>query len=185
MKYQIIELSKGESKKSSGRNNKKKFPPVILRPFSDEIFSFLQRQVSGMRNSFAGAPYPDLVFNRHYIHNPEILVWLHETLVPLASKTFGQKVKASYVFLSLYGDKGICPKHTDRPQCKFTIDLCIAQKKPWDIFVEEKAYTLKEGEALCFSGTDQEHWREPIQKGNFCDLAFFHFVPVGFKGGLS
>ncbi len=165
---------------------KKNFPPVIERVFPEEVFLYLQRQVAKLRSDLANVPYRDNdVFRRHYLHNPPVLRWLHDTLVPQASKIFGEKVKPSYVFLSLYGDKGVCPRHVDRPQCKYTIDLCIAQREPWDIFVEGKPYTLREGEALCFSGTDQEHWREPIQPNNFCDLAFFHFVPKNFKGSLD
>ncbi len=167
------------------KREKRDFPPVIARVFPDDVFGFLQRQVAKVRADFRNVPYPDNVFHRHYIHNPQVLVWLHDTLVPRACEIFGEVVKPSYVFLALYGDKGICPRHTDRSQCKYTIDLCIAQREPWDIYVEGKPYTLREGEALCFSGTDQEHWRNSIQPGNFCDLAFFHFVPKGFKGRLD
>lgn len=159
--------------------------PKILRPLSDEMLSFLQQQVEAVKRPLKGKPYPDKVFQRHHFHNPSFLTLIHEALVPMASQVFREKVKASYVFLSLYGDKGICPKHTDRPQCRYTFDLCISQGKPWGIFVEGKEYFLEEGDALCFSGTDQEHWRDPIQKKNFCDLAFFHFVPESFKGNLS
>lgn len=165
--------------------SKKSFPPVIARVFPEEIFLFLQRQVAAMKPALKNVPYADTVFHRHHFHNPPALACLRELLVPQACEIFGEKVKPSYVFLSLYGDKGVCPPHTDREQCKYTIDLCIAQQKPWDIFVEGRAFTLEEGEALCFSGTDQQHWREPIEPDNFCDLAFFHFVPVGFKGSLD
>jgi hypothetical protein len=172
-------------RKARPEKKQKKFSPVILRPLSEDYLAFLRRHVAKLKEPLLGKPCHDQVYGRFAYHNPSALVWLHDTLVPLAAEIFGEKVKSSYAFLSMYTDKGVCPRHTDRPQCKYTIDLCISQGSPWEIFVEGEAYCLQEGEALCFSGTDQEHWRDPIGGGNFCDLAFFHFVPLGFKGSLE
>jgi hypothetical protein len=41
---------------------------------------------------------------------------------------------------------------------------------------EGTAYLMQPGDAICYSGTGNAHWRETIQPGNFCDLVFFHFA---------
>lgn len=170
--------------------------PQIIRPLERAAFEDLQRHIREIRRAFEGTPYHDsaepMRFNRWYWHNLPLLKKLHAELAGKASEVFGEKVKPSYVFLSMYGDQGICPGHIDRPQCKYTIDLCVSQGKPWEIFVGDdvndkqgKPYVLNEGDALCYSGTDQWHYRNRIESGNWINLAFFHFVPENFSEGLN
>lgn len=82
---------------------------------------------------------PDSVskFGRRYAHNLPFFVNIHHQLTDYASDLFGEKVKPSYVFLSLYDKGGKCPLHIDRPQCRYTIDYLIRQeqKSPWPIAV--------------------------------------------------
>lgn len=123
-------------------------------------------------------------FRRTGAHNVPFFVAIHKQLGEIASEIFGEKVKPSYVYLSLYNDKGVCPFHTDRPQCKYTIDYCIDQDKEWPIWVDDKSYILQPNDALCYSGTDSPHFRQGIT-GTYAWLAFFHFVPEGFVGNLN
>ena len=76
-------------------------------------------------------------FGRRYAHNVGFFVNIHSQLADYASDLFGEKVKPSYVFLSLYDKGGQCPLHIDRPQCRYTIDYLIRQeqKEPWPIAV--------------------------------------------------
>jgi len=76
-------------------------------------------------------------FNRRYAHNPPYLVNIHRQLTDYASDLFGEKLKPSYVFLSMYNEAGICPLHIDRPQCYRTIDYLIDEDvdEPWSIYV--------------------------------------------------
>lgn len=123
-------------------------------------------------------------FKRMCAHNNPFFRSMHQQLEKVASEIFKTEVRASYCFLSLYGGEGICPKHSDRPQCKYTIDLCIECDKEWDIFIDDVPYTSRNNNAICYSGTDTEHWRNRIE-GRFMNLVFFHFVPIDFKGPLS
>jgi hypothetical protein len=170
--------------------------PKIVRPFSSSTFQDLVKHITEIRRIFEGTPWHDVNepeenrFNRYWWHNLPLLVKLHnsEELIALASEVFGEPVKPSYVFLSMYGPDGVCPRHTDRPQCKYTIDLQISSDGAWPIYVDEKPYILKDGEALAYSGTDQPHFRNAMQREpgtTFVNLAFFHFVPVGFTGELK
>jgi hypothetical protein len=177
--------------------------PQIHRILTKTKLSKLKDHVSHVRNCFdwPGVPYHDVnetdpvkKYNRWFWHNLPSLVVLHHDpkIIKYASDVFGENCKPSYVFLSMYGPEGICPSHTDRPQCKYTIDLVINQDAPWPIYIEstapEKSYLLNEGDAIFYSGTDHTHYRNAMNvdsKATFCDLAFFHFVPVTFKGALE
>lgn len=76
-------------------------------------------------------------FVRRYAHNVPFFVGIHRQLAEFASDLFGEKVKPSYVFLSMYQDNGACPLHIDRPQCRYTIDYLIrqTQPEPWPICI--------------------------------------------------
>lgn len=154
-------------------------------------------------------------FSRGWLHNPPLLVDLHNRLTPFASEVFGEPVKPSYVGLSMYDGGGVCPLHIDRPQCRYTIDWLIRDTMPerWPIYVSDvltdEQVALSPGhpkdaesiaavkatqtwhridkepnDAVAFSGTHSWHYRDPIPGGT-ADLAFFHYVPVGFDGPLS
>lgn len=64
-------------------------------------------------------------FVRYYLHNPIGIVDLHKGLTEFASDVFGEKLKPSYSFLSMYKNGGKCPLHIDRPQCYRTIDYLV------------------------------------------------------------
>ena len=76
-------------------------------------------------------------FGRRYAHNLPFLVDIHHQLTEYASDLFGEKVKPSYVYLSMYDKGGRCPLHIDRPQCRYTIDYLIQQEssEPWPIHI--------------------------------------------------
>lgn len=169
--------------------------PKIIKPFDEEVFLDLQQHVKEIRRIFdwPGIPYhdqeacPEDKFNRWFWHELPLMRVLHEKLTPHASKLANISLKPSYCFLSMYGSEGICPKHTDRPQCQFTIDLCIDSDGIWPIIIDKKPYELAPGEALFYSGTGQEHLRKSMKESSatFCNMGFFHFVPVDFMGALK
>lgn len=77
------------------------------------------------------------LFVRRFRHNDPFFADIHRQLAEFASDLFGEPVKPSYVFLSMYEEGGICPLHTDRPQCYRTIDYLIRQDdpEPWPIHI--------------------------------------------------
>ena len=156
-------------------------PAVEKELFSPDIHKQIQNFV---RSEAFLVEHDPNEFRRRGAHNVPFFVHIHQQLKDTASEIFEEPVKPSYVYLSLYNENGVCPFHTDRPQCKYTIDYCIDQDEEWPIWVDDKPYILQTNDALCYSGTDSPHWREKI-KGKYCWLAFFHFVPEGFCGKLS
>lgn len=76
--------------------------------------------------------------------------------------------------------------HTDDAfkEDRFTVDYQIRSNVDWEIVVDnwesEKEYTLKDNQALTFSGTHQIHWRpkRDFKDGEFLEAVFLHFSPV-------
>ncbi len=124
---------------------------------------------------------------------------------PLANKYFHEDLKPSYSLVALYDqNESICPYHVDRKECYRTIDLCINQDKPWPLYIAHEGidinvtadqyegrqedykklgqeYLLNPGDAVFYSGTQFPHWRNKIQKDNFCQMVFFHFVAKDYE----
>lgn len=127
------------------------------------------------------------IFGRFWIHEHWFFSDLHKTkILEIAKKVFGEDIKPSYSGMSIYCDDwSICPPHFDRPQCKYSIDLCLKQNEPWSIYIDGKEFLLQENEALIYSGTDHYHWRDRIKPGNKVTMVFFHFVDSDFSGPLD
>ena len=172
--------------------------PRIVRPFGDETLAGLRSFAASTRLWLEATktPYDDAGrpagsrYNRWGSHNPPLCRDLHlrPGFVALASRVFGRKVKPSYCFLSLYGPDGVCPRHVDRPQCRYTVDLLVGSDGAWPIYVSGRRYVMRPGEALCYSGTEQPHQRKPMDAdgdATFSDLVFFHFVPAEWRGSLD
>lgn len=198
-----------------------KTPTIQFRPLKKSVFADVQRHVREVRRLFdwPGIPYHDVGehvdnrFNRWYWHNLPVLRAIHNDpeFIRMACKIFGTPVQPSYVFLSMYGPEGVCPPHTDRPQCPYTIDLAINQDGTWPIYIgadqntpddECRAYLLEPGEAVAYSGVYHRHFRNSMcadsraysQPGNsealirpatYTDLAFFHFVDTNWQGKVD
>jgi hypothetical protein len=168
---------------------------TILRPFSDDIFIDIKNHVKEIRRIFdwPGIPYHDEEvseegkFNRWYWNNLPLLAKIHHdpSLIKIASDLAGIPLKPSYCFLSLYGEDGICPLHKDRPSCQFTLDLQVNSDGQWPIYIEDNPYILKNGEAIFYSGTSQEHYRKSMLEDSNCtfmDLVFFSFCSINLAG---
>jgi hypothetical protein len=168
--------------KGIGNNPDRITPPILVKKLftkeiHKEIVEYLKSQAYNVQSDDTG-------FNRTYAHNNRFFYKIHEQIVDFASKVFKQKVRQSYNFLSMYGRNGVCPYHTDRPQCKFTIDYCIDQDETWPIYIDNKEYNLEPNDAICYSGVDSPHFRKKIP-GFYCNLVFFHFVTDEFNGRLD
>ena len=196
-------------------------PLVVTDLFDQEtyktILRFMDEWVPLVRlDSDVDAPDSSTKFGRRYAHNLQFFVRIHDALAEFASDLFGERVKPSYVFLSMYEKGGNCPLHIDRPQCRYTIDYLIRQEQtePWPISIgpqmsdkelskieqshpqtDEERQTLIDtvdwttvnlnpNDAVCYSGTNAWHYR-PVASQGKADLAFFHFVPWGFRGSLD
>lgn len=123
-------------------------------------------------------------FGRYVVADRDIpkLKELAEKLTGLAREVFNSKtLLPTYTLFSHYEGQDPVPslyKHKDDNACTYTLDMCVYQKEPWDLWVEDKPYTLQNNEALAYYGNDQWHWREafPSPETNEVAMVFFHFA---------
>jgi hypothetical protein len=151
-----------------------KDPKILKNVFSDENFKILKEYLFNKeKNNY------DEVFGRHTFTDP-LLDEYAKKLIPLAKKVFNSKdLNPSYSLFAHYeGKDASLFKHKDNNACTYTIDLCVYQNEPWELWVENKPYLLNENQALAYYGEDQEHWRDPIPNPSTQKVAmiFFHFV---------
>jgi hypothetical protein len=189
--------------------------PVVIKEFFDEdihrkILSFMSDIVPIMPKDSDPTQ-----FNRTHAHNVPFFKTIHTQLAEYASGIFGEKVKPSYCFLSMYNKGGRCPLHVDRPQCRYTIDYLISAdyESPWPICIGTQM-SDKERESIQLSWPEKKEarnviksveWSEVLLEPNdaVCysgtnawhyrptaskgktNLIFFHFVPEAFNGPLD
>lgn len=163
-------------------------PYSVHEFFNEDVLFLIRKEIAWLKSGNAPGVDQDLdQFKRLEQHNNPFFKTLHEMLA-LRQKDywFGEKIKPSYCFVSMYyTGEGICPPHVDRPQCKYTIGLCVNQREIWPINIDGIEFNLTEGQAVLYSGTDHLHYRDRIQPTNYCDMVFFHFVPEAFEGTLD
>lgn len=77
----------------------------------------------------------------------------------------------------------ILPPHCDETfkEPRFTFDYQIKSNTNWPLVVESREFTLKDNQALTFSGTHQIHWRKKktFEDGEFIDMIFVHLRKRG------
>jgi hypothetical protein len=155
-----------------------KNPIVINNLLSQEEFKELQDYVKNLDKSTLGH---SAEFSRYEFGGSEILDSLHKKLMPLAMDFFeSQTLVPSFNFGSWYYGQASLEKHRDVAPCTYSIDLCVYQNTPWDLYVEGVPYTLQENEALLYYGEGQKHWREEFpDSGNnvVCNVFFFYVEP--------
>jgi hypothetical protein len=151
-----------------------KDPQILKNVFSDEDFKVLKEYLLNKEKN----NYEDF-FGRYLLTDPFIDEYAKK-LIPLAKNIFNSKnLNSSYSLFAHYeGKDANLFKHKDNNACTYTIDLCIYQNEPWELWVENKPYLLNENQALAYYGEDQEHWRNPIPNPLTQKVAmiFFHFV---------
>ena len=123
-------------------------------------------------------------FSRYYVadNSLPILGELANKLIGTARKVFNSKtLLPTYTLFAHYEGQNPEPslyKHKDDNACTYTLDMCVYQVEPWDLFVDDKPYTLYPNQALGYYGNDQLHWREkfPNPENNHVAMVFFHFA---------
>ncbi|MAV75352.1 MAG: hypothetical protein CL691_01850 [Cellvibrionales bacterium] len=154
----------------------------------------LQRHMRELVSHHYFGPLNDgQVERRMGIHNESVTAALHLRLTKLVSLITGEDLKPSYAYLGCYLDGAELKPHTDRPQCQFNLSIVFDMSdeqgqipQPWPIFLKKNnkttAVNLAIGSGLLYQGTELEHWREPLPKGQRAIVCFYHFVEKTFTG---
>lgn len=149
---------------------------VIENVFPQPEFNRLKRY---LMNKQKDPSTFDKGFGRYTFRNKMIDVYSMNLLL-LARQTFNSKtLLPSYSLFAHYeGENASLYKHKDDNACTYTLDFCVYQTEPWDLFVDDQAYTLQENQALAYYGNEQMHWREkfPNPENQHVAMIFFHFV---------
>lgn len=156
-----------------------KAPLLINDVLNEKEFALLSETVSNPKSFEYQAG-----FSRYVIANNKLPVLgeIAERLVPTAREIFGsQTLLPTYTLFAHYEGQDPAPslyKHKDDNACTYTLDLCVYQTEPWDLWVDDTNYTLYPNQALAYYGNDQMHWREefPNPESGHVAMTFFHFA---------
>lgn len=156
-----------------------KEPIIVDNVLGPEDFSKLCESVSNPKSfEYQGG------FSRYIVADNRlpILKELAEKLIPTAKELFDSKtLLPTYILFAHYEGQDPKPslyKHKDDNACTYTLDMCLYQNSPWDLWVDDKPYTLYPNQALAYYGNEQLHWREefPNPETNHVAMVFFHFA---------
>lgn len=123
------------------------------------------------------------IFSHKAYHSwmPENIV---ESITKAAQSTTDRKIVLGELSFARYAifeeDLPVqLPPHWDEVfrEPRLTFDIQLGSNRDWPIVVEGREYTLKDNQALTFSGTNQIHWRTKtnFSDGEFVDMIFAHF----------
>lgn len=152
-------------------------PKIVNNIFPTE---YLNEMESFFKDNYKKFPY-DQGFSRYMLGHqgiPNFNKYM-DYILPIARKTFNSETLLhTYSLFAHYEGESSLYKHKDDNACTYTLDTCIYQNEPWDIYVEDNAYTLMPNDSLAFYGNDQLHWREsfPNPESQHVAMIFFHFA---------
>lgn len=132
---------------------------------------------------------------RDVLYNEPLMQHMHAYLNQIVSTLVGEALKPSYSIIALYHAYAELHKHTDRAQCRWNVSLVLDTEpeqnktQAWPIYIEhlDKAHViqLEMGDLVIYKGTDNPHWRPPLQAGRQVTVGLFHFVAQSFSGVLA
>jgi hypothetical protein len=132
---------------------------------------------------------------RYVAYNDPVAEFFHQHIAKTVAAVAGEPVKPSYVYLASYLSGAELKKHTDRPQCEFSVTLCLdfspepALETPWPIELDTPGGSVKVyqalGDGLAYRGTRLPHYRGILGEGKTSTSIFFHYVPEEFTGSLN
>lgn len=73
------------------------------------------------------------------------------------------------------------PPHLDADENLVTFNYCLDQNiEDWQVWVDDKPYDLKKGDAIIFSAVNHVHWRpkRKWKEGEFVEIVSFDYCPV-------
>ena len=97
-------------------------------------------------------------------------------------KIVGKNLVPQYTYARIYKNGSVLERHSDRPECQYSVTLCLGGKyeKQWPIWINDyfgKSHevALDIGDMLVYSGCELEHWREKFE-GEAQYQLFMHYV---------
>lgn len=133
---------------------------------------------------------------RRYVANDEPMAsFFHHQLCGAVSTLLGKPVKPSYSYFIGYQAGARLDKHVDRPQCEYTLALCLdfspepfrQTSWPLQLALPDRTVIVYQalGDALLYEGRRIPHFRSPLSPGCTSTSILFHYVDADFEGPLS
>lgn len=150
-------------------------PKIIDQLFNEEKYQKLKDYLFNKKRELDQYE----VYYGRYVYTDQLINQYGNDLIPIARKIFNSETLVpSYFLFAHYEKDSKLHFHKDNNACTYTIDMCVYQTEPWDLWVEDKPYTLMPNQALAYYGNDQVHGRKefPDKKNGYVAMIFFHFV---------
>ncbi|MBO1416617.1 hypothetical protein [Streptomyces sp. FH025] len=122
-----------------------------------------------------------------------VTLFVQRQLARAVTAWAGEPVRPSYTWAVTYQPGAALAPHRDRPQCRWNVSLCVdddpAGADPWPFRIRTAdrlhEVALGMGDAVVYSGTDDEHWRDPLPAGRHVTMCLLHYVAPDFTGPLN
>ena len=131
-----------------------------------------------------------------------VMAALLEKVRPRMEKETQLKLISTYSYARIYKKGDILERHTDRLSCEISSTLFLGGEE-WDFYLKPNKnvdkppkdasrlstnkrikVSLKPGDMLIYSGCELEHWREPFQGTNCCQV-FLHYNQINSPGAIE
>lgn len=181
-------------------------PIYVEKPFNDEQIALLRGAIDQNLQLMGGAQYDRLKGTQEQYYgetryHPKKIVHMSRLLVEFNCPPEVEAVMDSYAkplhkdpirlthfnyidYDIQHGDGRYAPAlppHLDADENLVTFNYCLDQNiEDWEVWVEDKPYSLKKGDAIIFSAVNQVHWRpkRKWKKGEFVEIVSFDYCPV-------
>ena len=122
--------------------------------------------------------------NTYSHYADQVMETLLVKMLPVMAKETGLNLVPTYSYARIYKKGDILRRHKDRPSCETSCTMNLGGDL-WPIFLEPSGelgkkgtkILLNPGDMLIYRGCDVEHWREPFD-GNDCCQVFLHYNDV-------
>jgi len=184
----------------------KQLPIYVEKPFNDDQVNLLRAVIENNRALMNSGAYDRLQGSQEQYYgetrfHPKKIVHMSRLLIEFNCPPEIEAVMDSYAkpihkdpirlthynyidYNIKYGEgkhAPALPPHLDADENLVTFNYCLDQNiEDWEVWVEDKPYNLKKGDAIIFSAVNQVHWR-PKRKwkdGEFVEIVSFDYCPI-------
>jgi hypothetical protein len=178
-------------------------PIYVTKPFSNEQVDSLEsifKTLLASEPEFYLVPGGQEEYRGKNWYDPKKVVHMSREMVEFEAPKEIESVMDSYVKKLYSEDLRLChysyidydprhgegkflpslPPHIDNTNTILTFNYMLDGNIDWDIYVDEKPYNLKKGDALIFSAINQPHFRpkRKWQEGEFVKILTFDYSPL-------
>ncbi len=139
-----------------------------------------------------GIPEGDEQVPGAYAHYGDIAMdTLLLRVLPIMEEKTGLKLIPTYSYARIYQKGSELKRHKDRFSCEISTTMNLGGEE-WPIFIEPSGkenlpgnkVILKPGDMLVYKGSMLEHWREPFE-GQECCQVFLHYNNADTPGSIK